>query len=209
MTAPILETRRPRPGLAGSALTAGRTTCSGPLGRAPGMSSRSSPAACRARGSESGRNPRGPQDGRREAGGSGCGVSASTEPSSLSLPICKWPGRAGADEGTGPHGNPKGGRGQVLQGLHWIESSVLLVEGFTGHQTEDTLRTVDAKPGRPEPVRRPGSDPPLPGSSPALPTRPGLSPADPSLSLCCTAHARGPGEGAAQAQTHPDPHGGL
>lgn len=104
----------------------------------------------------------------------GCGVSAGTEPSSLS-PSVSGRGGPGPTKAQAHTETPRAAGGQVLQGLHWIESSVLLVEGFTGRQTEDTLRTVDAKPGSPEPVTRPGSDPPLPGSSPALPTRPGLS----------------------------------
>lgn len=180
---PVLETRRPRPGLAGSALTTGRTMRSEPLDRTPGMSSHTSLAARGARSSKSGRNPRGPPVGAGAQDGSwGAGDSSSAPQDAGPQParnhplsICKWSGRTPTQK---PRGRPGG---QALQALHRMERSILITEGFTGRQTEHRLRTVVGAKMGPRPVcgpLRPLCARPSPPGPPrvALTTRPGLSP---------------------------------
>lgn len=201
---PVLETRRPRSGLAGSALITGRTTRSEPLDRTPGMSSRTSPAARRARSSKSGRNPRGlpvgagAQDGSWGAGDSSSAPQdAGPQPArNRPLSICKWPGRTRINGGTGPRRNTEGARWTGSPGSAPDGKVHPYHEGFTGRQTEHRLRTVVGAKMGPRPVC---------GPLRPLCARPRhqawAQPADPSPSLSCAAHARGPGGGAAQAQT--------
>lgn len=170
---PVLETRRPRSGLAGSALNIGRTTRSEPLDRTPGMSSRTSPAARRARSSKSGRNPRGPPVGagaQDDSWGAGDSSSAPQDAGpqparNRPLSICKWSGRTPTQK---PRGRPGG---QALQALHRMERSILITEGFTERQTEHRLRTVVGAKMGPRPVCGPlrplcaRPSPPGPGSA--------------------------------------------
>lgn len=203
---PVLETRRPRPGLARSALTTGRTMRSEPLDRTPGMFSRTSPAARGARSSKSGRNPRGPPVGagaQDDSWGAGDSSSAPQDAGpqparNRPLSICKWSGRT-------PTQKPRGGQ---------VDRLSRLCTGWKGPSLSRKASRGDRRNTDSEPSSALKWAPGL-SAGPSAPSARGprhqarAQPADPSPSLSCAAHARGPGGGAAQAQTHPDPHEGL
>lgn len=203
---PVLETRRPRPGLAGSALTTGRTMRSEPLDRTPGMSSRTSRlhAGLGAPNREEiqGGSPWA-QVPRTAAGGPGTAAL---------LPRMRGLSRHGtalspsvSGQGGRPRRNPEGGQ---------VDRLSRLCTGWKGPSLSRKASRGDRRNTDSEPSSALKWAPGL-SAGPSAPSARGprhqawAQPADPSPSLSCAAHARGPGEGAAQAQTHPDPHGGL
>lgn len=157
---PVLETRRPRSGLAGSALTTGRTMRSEPLDRTPGMSSRTSRLHAGLGAPNRGEIQGGPpwaQVPRTAAGGPGTAAllprmrGLSRHGTALSPSVSGQGGR-GWTEGQAHAETPRGPGGQALQALHRMERSVLITEGFTGRQTEHRLRTVVGAKMGPRPV---------------------------------------------------------
>lgn len=203
---PVLETRRPRPGLARSALTTGRTTRSEPLDALPEC-----PAAparlCAGLGAPNrGEIQGGPpwaQVPRTAAGGPGTAAllprmwGLSRHGTALSPSVSGQGGR--------PRRNPEGGQ---------VDRLSRLCTGWKGPSLSRKASRGDRRNTDSEPSSALKWAPGL-SAGPSAPSARGPShqawaqPADPSPSLSCAAHARGPGGGAAQAQTHPDPHGGL
>lgn len=203
---PVLETRRLRPGLAGSALNIGRTTRSEPLDRTPGMSSRTSQLHAGLGAPNRGEIQGGPpwaQVPRTAAGGLGTAAL---------LPRMRGLSRHGtalspsvSGQGGRPRRNPEGGQ---------VDRLSRLCTGWKGPSLSRKASRGDRRNTDSEPSSALKWAPGL-SAGPSAPSARGprhqawAQPADPSPSLSCAAHARGPGGGAAQAQTHPDPHGGL
>lgn len=203
---PVLETRRPRSGLAGSALTTGRTTRSEPLDRTPGMSSRTSRLHAGLGAPNRGEIQGGPpwaQVPRTAAGGPGTAAllprmwGLSRHGTALSPSVSGQGGR--------PRRNTEGGQ---------VDRLSRLCTGWKGPSLSRKASRGDRQNTDSEPSSALKWAPGL-SAGPSAPSARGprhqawAQPADPSPSLSCAAHARGPGGGAAQAQTHPDPHGGL